>query len=325
MAILLGTTGEGETLPVLVDQFGNLLAKGIEGQQGTPGEDGKPGEEGPPGKDGGSFPLPEDPYEGAFLGWLNNELAWIGTPPVPIAEGVFGPITGWDSAGLLTVEGDIPSQIAQGVFVYQCNEDGSIYVDGWNNSKVWSEGVDNDGGGFLRPPTFIFDGTEENCATVTVGTNAFISVSELGNITTNDNLEVLLTDSSGELWEVSGTNITTTNYEGKVWNKIATTGTITGFRVSSIKGNLRSNIAELRLNGQILVDGGEYPTAPNLNLRVQSVNGQNLVGAPNRTDNFTIGKYLRVPEQNVARWLYDGNLTKVITSTGIDISRLNGN
>ena len=31
MAILLGTTATGETLPVLVDQFGNLLAKGIDG------------------------------------------------------------------------------------------------------------------------------------------------------------------------------------------------------------------------------------------------------------------------------------------------------
>ena len=36
MAILLGTTATGETLPVLVDQFGNLLAKGIDGAPGWP-------------------------------------------------------------------------------------------------------------------------------------------------------------------------------------------------------------------------------------------------------------------------------------------------
>ena len=106
MAILFGTQSNGETLPVLVDQFGNLLAKGIEGQQGP---------QGPPGPDGGSFPLPPDPYEGAFLGWLNNGLAWIGTPPVPIPEGVFGPIIGWNSSVGLTVAGEIPSQVAQGV------------------------------------------------------------------------------------------------------------------------------------------------------------------------------------------------------------------
>jgi hypothetical protein len=36
MAILYGTQSNGETLPVLVDQFGNLLAKGIEGPPGPP-------------------------------------------------------------------------------------------------------------------------------------------------------------------------------------------------------------------------------------------------------------------------------------------------
>jgi len=49
MAILYGTQSNGETLPVLVDQFGNLLAKGIEGNQGPPGPEGPEGPEGPPG------------------------------------------------------------------------------------------------------------------------------------------------------------------------------------------------------------------------------------------------------------------------------------
>ena len=52
MAILFGTTSTGNTLPVLVDQFGNLLAKGI------------PGDEGPPGPPGGAFALPPDPVDG---------------------------------------------------------------------------------------------------------------------------------------------------------------------------------------------------------------------------------------------------------------------
>ena len=49
MAILYGTQSNGETLPVLVDQFGNLLAKGIDG---TPGAPGPPGQEGPQGPQG---------------------------------------------------------------------------------------------------------------------------------------------------------------------------------------------------------------------------------------------------------------------------------
>ncbi len=79
------------------------------------------------------------------------------------------------------------------------------------------------------------------------------------------------------------------------------------------------NLVSIMVNGAILVDSGEYPSAPNLNLRVQSVNGQNIIGAANRTDNFTTGKYLRVPEQKVARWLYDGALAKLITTTTFNV------
>ena len=79
MAILYGTTGDGTTLPVLVDQFGNLLAKGIEGP---------PGPEGPPG----IGQLPSDPYEGAILGWEDGELSWIGGS-VPLPAGTYGPYT----------------------------------------------------------------------------------------------------------------------------------------------------------------------------------------------------------------------------------------
>jgi hypothetical protein len=82
MAILYGTQSNGETLPVLVDQFGNLLAKGIDGQQGPPGPPGAPG----------VGQLPPDPYEGAILGWKDNELAWLGGF-VPLPAGTYGPFT----------------------------------------------------------------------------------------------------------------------------------------------------------------------------------------------------------------------------------------
>jgi len=63
MAILYGTQSNGETLPVLVDQFGNLLAKGLDGQPG----------EGVP-----------TPYgaDGQVLGIENGEPQWI-DPPIP--------------------------------------------------------------------------------------------------------------------------------------------------------------------------------------------------------------------------------------------------
>lgn len=83
MAILYGTQSNGETLPVLVDQFGNLIAKGIDG---APGEPGDPGPPGPPG----IGELPPDPLEGALLGWKDGELAWIGGS-VPLPAGTYGP------------------------------------------------------------------------------------------------------------------------------------------------------------------------------------------------------------------------------------------
>jgi len=321
MAILYGTQSNGETLPVLVDQFGNLLAKGI---------DGAPGPEGPPGPPGVGQ-LPADPYEGALLGWLNGGLAWVGAPPVPIPEGVFGPIAGWDPAGLLTVEGAIPSAIKQGVYVYQCNEDGSIYVSGWNNSKIWSNG-NTDGtptgtpgeSAWMNAFNSLLDSTPVACAGQSYYT-LFL-----------DNPINEVTDLQAYLGGAAGAASITVN--GNTAGKVAlpsnggqwinATPALNSTVIQSITiqstGGGSAQLYALKANGQLLVNSGNYPSAANLNLRVNTVNGQNLIGVPNRTDNFSIGKYLRVPEQNVARWLYDGNLNKVITSTGIDISRLTG-
>jgi hypothetical protein len=322
MAILYGTTGDGTTLPVLVDQFGNLLAKGIEGQPGQPGE---------PGPPGGDFPLPPNPYEGAFLGWLNNDLAWIGTPPVPIPEGRFGPITGWDSGGFLTVEGEIPPQVAQGVFVYQCNEDGSIYVDGWNNSEVWS---DSASGPFADgSPANAYDGKAVYNESPVINAGADVVIFE-GVCPVTSNVDVFTWFTGNGLANItihgsgnSGNPLVTLYndlFEASAdWHPIAYSGSVTKITMNVAANQTRfCGLKMDNVNGEMLVDGGEYPTAPNLNFRVQSVNGQNLIGVANRTDNFTIGKYLRIPEQNVARWLYDGNLDKVITSTDIDNSRL---
>jgi len=58
MAILYGTQSNGETLPVLVDQFGNLLAKGIDGTAGENGEKGDKGDKGETGAQGEGVPKP---------------------------------------------------------------------------------------------------------------------------------------------------------------------------------------------------------------------------------------------------------------------------
>jgi hypothetical protein len=326
MAILYGTTGDGTTLPVLVDQFGNLLAKGIDGEPGTPGTPGIPGEPGPPGADGGDFPLPPDPYEGAFLGWLNNELAWIGTPPVPIPDGVFGPITSWDPGGVLGVEGEIPPEIKSGVYVYQCNQDGTIFVDGWNTTELWSNGLTSTNG-FQEPIVNGFDGSINTVVnTVADSSNQSIEVTFDPPIT--GTFIEWYSDGGGSTYQVNGGTAVGFNPAVKwITASLGTPTAISKFTLNKYETGAGGTVGfyALKIDGALLVNKGEYPAAPNLNFRVQSVNGQTLIGAANRTDDFTIGKYLRVPEQNVARWLYDGNLSKVITSTGIDISRLTGN
>ena len=79
MAILYGTTGDGTTLPVLVDQFGNLLAKGIDGPPGPPG---------PPGVG----ELPPGATDGALLGWQDGELVWVTEPLPPVIVPGFIPV-----------------------------------------------------------------------------------------------------------------------------------------------------------------------------------------------------------------------------------------
>jgi hypothetical protein len=88
MAILYGTTADGDSLPVEVNELGQLVAEGLPGQQGPPG---------PPG----IGQLPPDPFEGAILGWKDNTLSWLGgATPLPV--GTYGPITEYQG-GVLTL------------------------------------------------------------------------------------------------------------------------------------------------------------------------------------------------------------------------------
>jgi hypothetical protein len=110
MAILFGTTGDGTTLPVLVDQYGNLLAKGI------------PGDEGPPGPPGGAFALPPNPVDGDVLGWENGQLVWNPTPPLP--SGTYGPFVYFDNGSNLVVP-QTPT-LSSGELLFMSDADGNI-------------------------------------------------------------------------------------------------------------------------------------------------------------------------------------------------------
>lgn len=80
--VLLGTQSNGETLPVQVDATGRLVAEGLQGPQGEPGPEGPPG-----------LPqLPAGSFEGAVLGWVNGELAWLEVEGLPQPLGTEGQI-----------------------------------------------------------------------------------------------------------------------------------------------------------------------------------------------------------------------------------------
>lgn len=97
MAILLGTTADGQTLPLLVDQFGHALAKGIKGDtggDGPPGPKGEPGAVGDPGPKGDAgvgLPLPYG-EDGSYLILENGAPAWT-TTPGPDPEPIGGDVT----------------------------------------------------------------------------------------------------------------------------------------------------------------------------------------------------------------------------------------
>lgn len=165
MAILYGTTADGESLPVEVNQLGQLVAEGLPGQQGPPG---------PPG----IGQLPPDPFEGAILGWQDNTLAWLGGS-TPLPPGTFGPILSYAN-GVLEF-GSAPD-LVYGQAIYLSDAEGNPYVYSLRSSTIdsvvesyYSATCDEPLNG---PTSRLFDGsldsylkgTSYGCATFTMQT-----------------------------------------------------------------------------------------------------------------------------------------------------------
>ena len=296
--ILLGTQSNGETLPVQVDATGRLVAEGL------------PGPEGPPGPEGGSFPLPPNPYEGAILGWLNGGLEWLGSPPVPIPENVFGPITAWDGDNtLLAVDGQIPAEVGNGVYVYQCNQDGSEYMAGHNVSEEWSLNAVSDPNSPELSPSFVFDGDLETGYTGFQNTTCTMTLRPIP--INGKSVQVYGWDRQG------GGNAVVINdviiqgmpaYASANWKDITSQLSSAGVtHISEIKNICTSTapkVAAIRIDGEVLTD-----RSASLSGRVNQVIGNSLLIVPNNDTPWTPGKYLKTNEQRVAPWLLYGNDT----------------
>lgn len=307
--ILLGTQSNGETLPVQVDEFGRLVAEGLQGPTGPPG---------PPG----TGELPPDPYEGALLGWLNGELTWMGLPPVPIPEGLFGPITSVEN-GVVTVEGEIPSSVGNGVYLYQADETGELFTQGWNVSEMWSSGSTE---GTLAQGSWagVFNGSKGSGVSdsaITSNVSGYASITLPAPLTGNfavyacsnspvspetlGGQEVILHTATGSVI-VNCAQVRTDNYTnhrhdvGQLSNvlRIEVTPALNGTKLWFIE-----------CGGQMVVD-----TTYSQNIRVNQVLDNKIIGAESPGPGLTVGKYLKIPEQRVSPWV----LNEVNTSSLID-------
>ena len=255
--------------------------------------------QGPPGNDSDMM-LPPDPYEGALLGWLNGGLAWIGTPPVPIPENMFGPIVSWDpQSGYLVVEGEVPDTVNNGVYVYQCDELGNYFTEGCDTSQVWtdivSDSTPNQDPSY--PITNAFNTDPAVCAMAT-GTNDLIF--DFGNVFNRVVSKLRVSSNNGRNVRVDGDLKGTATGNNPKWidcGEIA----FSEIKVSNWSGG-GGAIYNIEVDNKLLVD-----PVNSLSLRVNQLFQDGLLGVPNTNISFTPGKYLFVPSQRVAPWVLYGN------------------
>ena len=310
--ILLGTQSNGETLPVQVDEFGRLVAEGLQGPEGPPG---------PPG----IGQLPPDPWEGALLGWLNGELAWIGSPPVPIPEDVFGPIVQQIDEGQVVVEGQVPVSVVNGVYLTQVNAQGELSVPGENLSRMWSDGT-TQGSIYYGRWSEVFNGVRTD--TYNDGNSVYVYRKSATLY-----FDPPLPTGVMKVWAKKGSNRAGTEYvqvsdgsntytTGPLNNETAEWITLNnGASVSGITSIMASSsgssdngcvLGGISINDEELVNN-DLP----LQLRVNNVVDNIIIGVSTRDKEFSPGEYLKVPETRIAPWVLRG----VDPTSDIDLLR----
>jgi hypothetical protein len=313
--ILLGTQSNGETLPVQVDATGRLVAEGLPGDQGPPGPPGPEGPEGPEGQ----LDLPPDPYEGALLGWLNGGLAWVGAPPVPIPENVFGPITNWDPGGVLTVEGPIPSGVGNGVYLTQVFQDGTPTRSDkpWNVEEAWGSPTGGFVVGHLDEPgyesTQAFTGDVGQTSNIWYSTSGqWSSFSSGGFFDSATTVDIWIHLNKAGKLKVNDTEIDLGPYTDGAFNKITVNTSGVGFNNVSFLHPV--GLHGVVVNGVQLVDSSIGALQGRVN---QVISETEILIAPTDDGSFSSGRYLKMPTQRVAPWVLRG----VGPTTDIDLLR----
>lgn len=300
--ILYGTQSNGETLPVQVDNTGRLVAEGLEGPRGPEGPQGPEGPEGPPGP---PIDLPPDPYEGALLGWLNGGLAWIGTPPVPVPPGLFGPIVSWNPDGTMVLENAIPEGVGPGVFFTQTNfEQLPIRNDQpWLVSYEWS---DMTSGGFpVGNWSEVFSLDFNDGPVMTIGSGTF-SLESIGGLPGAVCTLKYQSKDGGPGLAVNGVqaeliqNDSIQTIELPISGGVLDTVTI---GVPPVSGGT-TKLFTISVDNKVLVD----KSVGQLRGRISEViNDTTLIIEPVGSGSFSVGAYGNVDSQRVAPWVLYGN------------------
>jgi len=301
--ILYGTQSNGETLPVQVNATGQLVAEGLQGNQGPPGPPGQNG------ADGGDFPLPADPYEGALLGWLNGGLAWIGTPPVPIPPGIYGPIIAWDpDNSLLTLGNPLDESINTGVYIEQCSIDGTVSAPDpdWNVEQEWSSLVV--GGAFNPsfPATNAFNGNaNQSClstSTFTIDNLGLIDVATLdiylGNGSASNDIMIVQINGGAE-YQVQGIDANLKNNP----LQLTDVGVLSSIQIRRQTGTF-CGLYRIKVNGKELVDRSLGVIQARVNQRLSDTE---LLVVPLSSNQFVVDQFVKVPGQRIAPWVLYGN------------------
>ena len=308
MVVWQGITEGGTAVPVQITEEGKVVAIGEQGPKGDTGQ------QGPKGDPGGAE-WPPNPIEGAFLVWLNGEPTWYTEQPVPIPEGLIGPIIGIPGQDTYTVEAPISTDIFySGRQVVRANSEGDPILKTWNQSEKWSdlvqgtEHISSSGG----PVTALFDGaigsSYENGVTARTGFSLTINFGSTFNSASEVKLYAYARQDDPDVstLEINGVS-KPIGIPGATGDKanVSPTFTLPGglqtlvWRYPSSANHVY--LKAIEIDGVMLVDLG-IPLEPVAKGNVSSVFGNSVLLSRVEGD-IGIGDYLLAQPAEMASWL----------------------
>ena len=294
MVVWQGITEGGTAVPVQITEEGKVVAIGEQGPKGDTGEQGPKGDKGDTGP-AGTAEWPDDPFEGAFLVWLNGEPTWYAEGPVPTPPGTSSVIESVQENGLLTFSDVLNTDIFfQGVDVFAGNRDGTVWAgDSFTNTQtVWSALLS---GKFApsTPATNAFDGSQTTYAD---DDGSFAGwVLDLSSISLGTGQHSIEVKSGGASYiRVNGSEkLTASGTSGA----LTYTGTITG-EIDNIESGLdRASLYYVKIDNKLLLDQG-LPRG-----QISTVVADSALLTRTKGE-WKPGMYMVAKEGQQAAWLY---------------------